>query len=187
MRNIFALVLFLLLVGSGEHSRAQFGRPIPVPRPPPVAPHVGPHVPHTGADSSREDSSGFWYILGLVGLGVGGWYLIRHLWSNSASKVRIRITATPPGEAPEEVRRAWVGLELPLAPGETAPRPMAVVGVLSAEGESTLGYAVTGKTAVDLLASHDPAAADWWRESAPHVLAGGYQLVFPTEVCERIT
>src|SRR5262245_29015032 len=28
---------------------------------------------------------------------------------------RVRVTAVPPGEAPEDVRRAWVGLELPLA------------------------------------------------------------------------
>ena len=31
----------------------------------------------------------------------------------------IRIIAVPPGEAPEEIRRAWVGLVLPLAFGES--------------------------------------------------------------------
>jgi hypothetical protein len=36
--------------------------------------------------------------------------------------VFVRVIAAPPGEAPEAVRRAWVGLELPLAAGETGPR-----------------------------------------------------------------
>src|SRR5258708_2466637 len=35
--------------------------------------------------------------------------------------VFVRIIATPTGEPPEEVRRAWIGLELPLAAGETGP------------------------------------------------------------------
>ena len=43
----------------------------------------------------------------------------------------VRIIATPPGEAPEEVRRAWVGLELPLAAGETGPHTTPVGGVLT--------------------------------------------------------
>jgi hypothetical protein len=45
---------------------------------------------------------------------------------------------------------------------------------------------VLGKQAVELLASADPNAADWWREHAAHVLVNGYQLVFPTEVCQKV-
>jgi hypothetical protein len=43
----------------------------------------------------------------------------------------IRIIATPSGEASEEVRRAWIGLELPLAAGETGPRTVSIGGVLT--------------------------------------------------------
>src|SRR5947199_83534 len=43
----------------------------------------------------------------------------------------IRIIDVPPGEAPEWVRRAWVGLVLPLAPGEYGPRVLAAAGVLT--------------------------------------------------------
>jgi hypothetical protein len=45
---------------------------------------------------------------------------------------------------------------------------------------------VEGKKAVQLLAAVAPNAAAWWRQHAPHVLAHGYQLVFPVEVCEKI-
>jgi hypothetical protein len=99
---------------------------------------------------------------------------------------RIRIIATPPGDAAESIRRAWVGVELPLIAGEQQPQSLSVVGVLSGAAGSTVGYAVDGQTAVNLLASHDPNAADWWRENAPHVLAAGYQLIFPADVCEPI-
>jgi hypothetical protein len=101
--------------------------------------------------------------------------------------VHVRITATPPGEAPEEVRRAWVGLELPLAPGSTEPQPMAVEGVVSGAAAGTpLGYAVEGWTAISRLDAHASEAAAWWRAHAPHVMEGGYELIFPAEVCERV-
>ena len=43
----------------------------------------------------------------------------------------VRITATPPGEAPLWVREKWVGLVLPLAPGGSAPGTYLTSGVLS--------------------------------------------------------
>jgi hypothetical protein len=94
------------------------------------------------------------------------------------------IKSTPPGEAPEHIRRAWVGLTLPLAPAEIKPRTLETVGVISnRDPEMTMGYAVDGRKAVQFLASHEPEAAAWWRNNAPHVLAGGYRLFFPREVC----
>jgi hypothetical protein len=105
----------------------------------------------------------------------------------SASAGRIRIIAPPPGEAPEYVRRAWVGLELALAPGEAQPRPLATFGVLSGRGEeTTFGYAVPGPTAVALLTHHDREAAQWWRENAPHVLDARFLFVFAAECCEKV-
>jgi len=97
---------------------------------------------------------------------------------------RIRIVATPPGEAPEPIRRAWVGLELPAVQrADYTP----VVGVLSQSATGyRRGYAVRGATAVRLLTEIAPDAADWWRTNAPHVLGGRFQLVFPEEVCEQV-
>ncbi len=44
--------------------------------------------------------------------------------------MNVRIIAAPPGEAPEEVRQAWIGLELPLAAGEKKARALFASGAL---------------------------------------------------------
>jgi hypothetical protein len=105
----------------------------------------------------------------------------------SVSAGRIRIAGLPPGEAPEQIRQAWIGLELPLVAGQAPGVLPGTVGVLSQQPEGYgAGYVVDGATAVSILATRDSAAAQWWRINAPHVLVGGYQLVFPAEVCQRI-
>jgi hypothetical protein len=83
---------------------------------------------------------------------------------------RIRIIACPPGEAPLNVRLAWVGLELPLAPGRTGRQLAMTSGVVSAPrglwqriaalflaryGVQT-GYSVNALEAVNLLQAKDP-------------------------------
>ncbi len=99
----------------------------------------------------------------------------------------VRIVHTPPGDAPEHIRRAWVGLELPLIRGESQPSAPKTVAVLSGEAQETMtGYLVHGGAAIRRLAAGSPEAAEWWREQAPHVLAPGYQLFFPCAVCERV-
>ena len=111
----------------------------------------------------------------------------------------IRIVATPPGEAPREVREAWVGLDLPLAAGETGPRLVPASGVLS--GPRTLlgklfarltgqtrqewGYVVDAPQALMLLAAAAPWAARWWREHVPHAWEPGYRFVFYAAVCDE--
>jgi hypothetical protein len=114
--------------------------------------------------------------------------------------VFIRIIAMPPGEAPEEVRRAWIGLDLPLAAGETGPRVIANQGVLSGArtflailrarlaGRTRLeyGYVIDGQQALVLLAEKAPWAAQWWRECAPHTWNPGYKFVFSAEICAEI-
>jgi hypothetical protein len=85
------------------------------------------------------------------------------------------------------VRQAWVGLELPLILDQTRPEHMAVQGAVSQQPVAApAGYAVEGKAAIAVLESANAEIASWWRENAPHVLAPGYQLVFPAEVCERL-
>lgn len=113
--------------------------------------------------------------------------------------MEIRITDVPPGEAPEWVRQAWVGLSLPLASGEYGPRAMPTGGVLTGpRGCATAvlhlltgkvrwktGYVVDAELAVCLLEENDPEAAEWWRDNAPHAIRPGRHFVFPAEVCSE--
>ncbi len=48
------------------------------------------------------------------------------------------------------------------------------------------GYLVRGHQAVDALAKKDRAAAQWWKENAPHVLGRFWGLSFPTDVCRIV-
>jgi hypothetical protein len=114
-------------------------------------------------------------------------YLIGALRKKAAPRARIRIKAMPPGEPPEWVRSAWVGLELPLIAGQVRPEGGTVHQAVSfREVSLTGGYAVDGKTAVKILQSANTEAAQWWRDNAPEVLYPGNQMVFPADVCERL-
>lgn len=114
----------------------------------------------------------------------------------------IRIIARPPGEAPEHIRDAWVGVELPLAAGKDYARQFRVRGVLTGPHGPTpwwrylmniltgasrrqAGYAVDALAAVDVLAAKDPAAADWWRQHCAYLLDGKRRFCFSADVCER--
>ena len=105
------------------------------------------------------------------------WYQPRTRW--------VRIVATPPGEAPLDVRGAWVGLTLPLY--NPAPCTMETFGVVTRRRQSPMtGYMVNGRQAVEILATKAPWAAAWWLEQTPHVVVGNHVLVFPVEVCEIV-
>jgi hypothetical protein len=99
----------------------------------------------------------------------------------------VRIVALPPGEAPPGIRAAWVGLELPLAPGFPGPVTYRTYGVMTGEsvGAET-GYVVDGRAAVAKLAEWNATAAAWWEEHVPRVLARGHRLMFAEDVCQRI-
>ena len=113
----------------------------------------------------------------------------------------IRIIQPPTGEAPIDVRAAWVGLVLPLAKVRQDPaRPRPGFGVLSGsrgwwrqiiacirgQTEPTKGYVVDVQVAVDSLAHHAPDAARWWQEHAPHLLRPGQLFVFDQAACEEV-
>ena len=109
----------------------------------------------------------------------------------------IRIIATPPGEAPEEIRRAWVGVRIPLPLFHRRAKGWRSAGVLtgpkslvarlsalfSGRLERRQGYAVSVLDAISALEAANPAAARWWRENAPHVVRPGKAFVFAAEVC----
>jgi hypothetical protein len=92
---------------------------------------------------------------------------------------RVWITAAPPGDEPEDVREAWVGLVLPLAPGVTGSRPLSDTGEVPA-----WVYVVDGPGALALLAKENPEAAAWWRQHDPGRGQPGGRFVFPAEACE---
>ena len=113
-----------------------------------------------------------------------------------ATQMQIRITITPPGEAPENVRKAWVGLVLPSLGCSIVP----MVGVLSGpkgiidsivalfRGQISLerGYIVNASHAIEILGQNAPDAAAWWRENAARTVAPGKYFVFSKAACERI-
>ena len=110
----------------------------------------------------------------------------------------VRIISTPPGEAPQNVREAWVGLKLPIEGG--GPQRILAQGVLS--GPKTFwglvlsllfgwtkqqeGYAVDSVKAVDILNEKSPEAAAWWKKNVPHLIQSGKRLLFSLEVCEEV-
>jgi hypothetical protein len=98
----------------------------------------------------------------------------------------VRIVGVPRGEAPLEIREAWVGALLPLRSWETQPGPVKSGSMLTPGGPVLDdGYAVSGPAAIRALARSSPDAAAWWRANMAQVLDSGYRFVFPAEVCER--
>lgn len=105
-----------------------------------------------------------------------------------AATGRIRIIAAVPGEAPEEVRRAWTGLVLPALPGsEGLLHRGPTTGVLSGQpGGVGEGYLVPTGEALEVLARSQPEAAQWWRDKCSQYPTG-HRLLFPAAVCEAMT
>jgi len=112
---------------------------------------------------------------------------------------KIRVISAPPGEAPQYIRDAWVGVALPLPPPPyDRPRKYLTTGVLSGPknlmarvvavifGRCVLseGYAIDTRSAIEALAETNPQAARWWEDNTPHLTKPGRRLVFPTDVCK---
>src|SRR5258708_29182726 len=107
----------------------------------------------------------------------------------------IRIINSPTGPAPEDVRRAWIGVTLPLLPGYerrvlgfglfTFKFPMSIFGrlfaLLTGNFRMMPGYLVDANEAVERLSRSAPAAASWWREQAPHFIAPGKVFLFNSD------
>jgi hypothetical protein len=112
----------------------------------------------------------------------------------------VRIINVPPGEAPLEVRKAWVGLVLPLAGNRSKARKLPIVGVLTGpktffasllnllrgQRSFSTGFAVEVQSAVHILERAHPMAAAWWKGNAPHLLRPRKYFVFPAECCELV-
>lgn len=102
-----------------------------------------------------------------------------------------RVVRIPPGEAPEWVRRAWVGLVLPadgpFRSGVILPKRGAVTGKYE-RGTVSATFSVMYRTALPILRAVDPEAANWW-ENFSH---RGFRddpsalLIFSPEACEWV-
>jgi hypothetical protein len=116
-----------------------------------------------------------------------------------ASLGRIRIVRRPEGEAPEWVRDAWIGIELPLLHpaaiesrivGGVLTMPKTRLGhwlsVLMGRSRVVSGYLVDANDAVRRLEGRNPTAAIWWRTNAAWCVQPGGQFIFDRPACERI-
>jgi hypothetical protein len=98
----------------------------------------------------------------------------------------VRVTEVPRGEAPLEIRKAWVGVVLPTL-GGNKPKLLEEYGALTRNPYGTIsGYSIDGRTAIEMLAKYDSNAANWWRENAPHTTQPGYYFIFPVESCTPV-
>lgn len=77
----------------------------------------------------------------------------------------IRIISTPPGQAPEEVRKEWIGVVIPLLPGqkEDAIGRGVVDGKITNENRG--GYVVSAVESFKQLKEKSSKAAMWWEEN----------------------
>lgn len=179
-RCILSLAVVGLVVGT---SSAQFIRvPVVSFRPPVHVPMV--HGGSSGSTDGEYDETKWWVFGGIIFVAVV--FLVGRDWLRKArhhsAGVRIRIVSVPNGEAPLEVRQAWVGVEFPAL--NRTPVAVNGTGVLTATPAGTeWGYIVDANVAVTTLAGMNPAAAAWWRANVPNVSVAGAQLVFRDVEC----
>lgn len=91
---------------------------------------------------------------------------------------KIKIVSTPPGFAPEHIRKQWINVEIPLAEN---PIPKEKV-TMKIGRENEGGYQVKGVDAVNALKEADKKeTAKFWEPYS----SGNF--TFKKEVCEIIT
>ena len=73
----------------------------------------------------------------------------------------IDIIDVPPGEAPEWVRKEWVGLRLPIS-NDQETKGLVQIGVLGGESQHRGGYRIDTAEAITALRGVSPEAAGWW-------------------------
>jgi hypothetical protein len=97
----------------------------------------------------------------------------------------IRIVRIPPGEAPEWVRKAWIGLILPLKTGIFGPVRTEGIGVVTGKsvGEKDV-FPVSAILAIDILARDHEEAAYWWQSRGMYVPWFDFQ--FDASACELL-
>ncbi|MCX6787527.1 MAG: hypothetical protein NTY93_03365 [Candidatus Kaiserbacteria bacterium] len=107
--------------------------------------------------------------------------------------LKIRIIAVPPGQAPEDVRKQWVGVEIPLLPNQDFRKGFVTRGVLEGkpDRQNMDGYHVNTDAAICALKAKNTKDAEmavkWWDDWRKSPLGRTcYALVFAKEVCELV-
>jgi hypothetical protein len=77
---------------------------------------------------------------------------------------RIRIIKTPAGQAPEEIRRAWIGITLPCEPIVGYTEGIELGAVNHKPVPKRYSFHVPQVPAIEALEFMVPEAAKWWRE-----------------------
>jgi hypothetical protein len=107
----------------------------------------------------------------------------------------IKVTDSPPGDAPEPVRQAWIGQILPLGPGETRSRKLLVRKCYQADttadqlrhllmrGRKKAHYLVLVDEALAILKKTAPAEANWWYENRPNLIGQAKWFAFAADAC----
>jgi hypothetical protein len=114
--------------------------------------------------------------------------LDRALARREGISLRIRIVSPPAGEPPANIRAAWVGCILPLhSTTDDLKASQSQKGALSRERvDPRQGFVVRATDALGELERHNPSAARWWRDNAPHVFKPGQLFVFEEDACELV-
>ncbi len=91
----------------------------------------------------------------------------------------IRITSRPAGEAPEEIRNAWIGAVMPV---NATSEGMVLSSILTHKEVMNDGdeFAVLPKDALRALGLINPQARLWWEDR----VRGTSHFVFKKECCE---
>lgn len=96
----------------------------------------------------------------------------------------IRIIGVPSGEAPDWVREAWVGLELPVADPRMITEDIIIVEVLTRQlSEIKPRYPVLVDDALECLERNSHVAAQWWHELYTRRGWSSEIFFFDSEVC----
>lgn len=93
----------------------------------------------------------------------------------------------PEGEAPEWVRKEWIGLRLPLYC--YVSRTNYAQGVVTGNKVPCgSGYSVIAIDALNILSPKSPGAVEWWKETSIYKEQGitGYVLIFNEGACQII-
>lgn len=103
----------------------------------------------------------------------------------------IQIDAMPKtGDAPDEIRQQWVGVQLPLS--ERVPiQPQKYKRTLTLKSGKTkeswvYAYWVEAHVAIDCLAQLAPEAAEWWRTNKAELYNEQWHLVFDVECSQEV-
>ena len=76
---------------------------------------------------------------------------------------RIKIVRTPAGQAPEKIRRAWIGITLPCEPILGFSEGIELGAVTRKPVKKRYCFHVPQVPAIEALEQVAPNAANWWR------------------------